>query len=114
MLYARLHPPAHQAGVPYTGSYSVEFDGQTIVSGSRNPECDAARVLAARGITGKLTLVDANTLKPRTITDIVKAAKLTVKEGPLRFEKLSTPDRSPTAEEDLVLPTLPDEEEQAA
>ena len=53
--------------------------------GSRDPECDVARALLARGITGKLTMVDANTGKQRTIIDIERAAKLTVKEGALRF-----------------------------
>jgi len=36
--------------------------------------------LLARGITGKLTMLDGKTGKPRTIVDIEKAAKLTVEE----------------------------------
>ena len=46
---------------------------------SRDPECDAARALVAKGITGKLT-IDGKTGKPRTIIDIEKAAQLTVSE----------------------------------
>ena len=75
MLKARLHPLAK-------GRYSVLFDGKLLVEGSRDPECDAARALLAQGITGKLTLCDGKTGRPRTIIDIEKAAKLTVEEGP--------------------------------
>jgi hypothetical protein len=57
MLIARLHPPVHKEGIRYTGRYSVELDGELIVVGSRNPECDAARALLARGIAGRLTMV---------------------------------------------------------
>jgi hypothetical protein len=48
---------------------------------SRVPECDLARVLLARGITGRLTLLDAVTNAPRTIIDIEGAAKLSVREN---------------------------------
>jgi hypothetical protein len=57
--------------------YDVTFRGEEIVSGSRVPECDAARVLLARGMTGKLTMLDGKTGKPRLIIDIEGAAKLT-------------------------------------
>jgi hypothetical protein len=73
MLKARLHPLAN-------GRYSVLFDGKLLVEGSRDPECDAARALLAKGITGKLTMLDGKTGRPRTI--IEKAAKMTVEEGP--------------------------------
>jgi len=68
MLKARLHH--------HNGRYSVLFDGKLLVEGSRDPECDAARALLAQGITGKLTLCDGKTGRPRTIIDIEKAAKL--------------------------------------
>jgi hypothetical protein len=78
---AHLHPPVHEQGVRFTGRYSVEFDGHVVVAGSLNPECDLARALLAKGVTGKLTMVDANSGKPRTIIDIEKLAKLTVEEN---------------------------------
>jgi hypothetical protein len=77
MLKARLHC--------HDGRYSVLFDGKLLVDRSRDPECDAARALLAQGITGKLTLCDGKTGIPRTIIDIERAAKLCMKEGPLRF-----------------------------
>jgi hypothetical protein len=116
----------HKQGVPYSGSYAVEFEGEMIVKGSRNPECDAARALLARGITGKLTMLDANTGKSRTIINIEKAAKLTVREdrrqGPCFVKWQPMPEnaferddgRSLTAEEDAALPTMPPEANEAA
>jgi hypothetical protein len=81
-LRARLHPRS--------GRYSVIFDGRLLVDRSRDPECDAARALLARGYTGTLHMLDGKTGKPRTIIDIERAAKLTVREdrgtGP-RFVK---------------------------
>ena len=68
MLKARLHH--------HNGCYSVLFDGKLLVGDSRDPECDAARALLAQGITGKLTLCDGKTGRPRTIIDIEKAARL--------------------------------------
>ena len=62
--------------------YLVLVDGKLPVKNPRDPECDAARALLARGYTGKLTLCDGKTGIPRTIIDIEKAARLTVKEGP--------------------------------
>ena len=59
MPKARLHH--------HNGRYSVLFDGKLLVGGSRDPECDAARALLAQGITGKLTLCDGKTGRPRTI-----------------------------------------------
>jgi len=78
MLKARLHP--HWTGSGYR--YSVLFQGELLLERSRDPECDAARALEARGITGKLTLCDGKTGIPRTIIDIERAAKLrTVETG---------------------------------
>ena len=124
--FARLHPPVRKEGVRYIGRYSVAFDGDLIVEGSRDPEHDLARALLARGLTGKVTMLDANTGKPRTVIDIERAAKLTVEEnrrfGP-RFAKWkpypemahrTSAERSPTTEDDIVLPTIPPEANEAA
>ena len=54
----------------------VSIDGQRIVEDSRDPECDVARALLARGYTGKVKLVDANTGVHRSTVSIEKAAKL--------------------------------------
>ena len=78
---ARLHPK--WAGGRDGSRYSVLFDGKLLVDRSRDPECDAARALLAKGLSGKLTLLDGKTGKPRTIIDIEKATKLSVEEGPL-------------------------------
>jgi hypothetical protein len=46
-------------------------------------------------------MLDGKTGRPRTLSDIERAALLCVKEGPLRFASYeSRPDRSPTAETD--------------
>src|SRR5262245_54839235 len=83
--------------------YNVVFDGELIVEASRDPECDLARALKARGYTGKVTMVDGATGKPRTIINIEKASRLTVKEGPLRFEAIqSTPEAPYSLEEASV------------
>ena len=79
MLKARLHP-IWVSEVGYR--YSVIYDGKLLVERSRDPECDAARALLAKGITGKLTLLDGKTGKPRIIINIEKAARLRVEEGP--------------------------------
>src|SRR5262245_24381869 len=79
MLKARLHPK----WVPTVGyRYSVIFRGKLLVERSRDPECDAARALLALGITGKLTMLDGKTGRPRTFIDIENAARLTAEEGP--------------------------------
>ena len=59
--------------------YSVEFDG-LVVENSADAECDLARVLLARGISGVVTLIDGATGKPRSKVNIAKAALLTVRE----------------------------------
>src|SRR6478736_6321630 len=70
---ARLHPLAG-------GRYTVIFDGRLLVERSRDPECDAARALLARSITGKLSMLDGKTGRPRTVVDIERAAKVRVSE----------------------------------
>ena len=61
-MKARLHP--HWAGGRAGYVYSVIYDGELIVSRSRDPECDAARALLAKGLTGKLTLLDGTDRHP--------------------------------------------------
>src|SRR5215218_4461350 len=61
-------------GVGYR--YDVLLGNEVIVSRSRDPEYDTARVLHARGLRGRFTTIDFNTGKPRMILDIEKAAKL--------------------------------------
>jgi hypothetical protein len=119
MLTARLHPPVHREGIPYTGRYCVEFEGDLIVQGSRDPEHDLARALLSRGLTGKVTLLDANSGKPRTVIDIAKAAELCVSEESrdgLRIRKYrGSPDSTPpTAEDEVTLVTMPPEANEAA
>ena len=73
-MRARLHP--HWAGGRGGYVYSVIHDGKLLVERSRDPECDAARALLAKGITGKLVMCDGKTGVPRTIINIEKAAGL--------------------------------------
>ena len=56
--------------------YDVIFDGETIVSGSRDPEYDAARALRDRGLRGTFRTIDFVTGKPRMILSIEKAARM--------------------------------------
>ena len=87
-LTARLHPKWVGGGDGYR--YSVIFEGKLIVDRSRDAECDAARALVAMGRSGKLTMLDGKTGRPRTIIDIEKAAKLRTAEpnrGVVHFQK---------------------------
>ena len=62
--------------------------GETLVKGSRDPETDLARALLARGLTGKVMAMDANTGKHRSTVDIEQAAKLRTESGTYpRFRK---------------------------
>ena len=101
MLKVRLHP-RWMAKVGYR--YSVIFRGKLLVEQSRDPECDAARAVLAKGFTGKLTLLDGKTGRPRTVIDIEKAAGFSVSEenrDGLRFRRYVNPDNAPpTAESD--------------
>jgi hypothetical protein len=95
-----------RTGVRYTGKYAVSFRGELIVTGSRDPECALARGLRARGITGKVKVIDADTGKHRSTVDIQKAAKVTAEEGPcgprfVKYRGLSIGDRSSSREERL-------------
>ena len=80
----------HADRVRHGRLWEVEFDGEMVVIGSRDPEFDLARVLLARGCTGKVTILDGKTGRPRTIiNDVEKAAGLRTEEGPYgpRFVK---------------------------
>jgi hypothetical protein len=106
-LVVELVAPTHRDGVPYHGKYQVRFRGEILIEGSHDPEFDAARSLKARGFSGPVTYVDAITGKKRsTIPDIERAAGLCTKEGPLRFAKVSRPDRPPRPEAALPDSTL--------
>jgi hypothetical protein len=61
IIKAYLYPPIRKTGVPYSGRYHVEFDGNLIVDDSRDPECDLARALLSRRITGTVEVIDAIT-----------------------------------------------------
>jgi hypothetical protein len=61
--------------------YDVLLDGECIVTGSRDPECDLARALLTRGIEGVVEVIDGITGKPRSQVNIETAANLTVEEG---------------------------------
>jgi hypothetical protein len=93
----------------------VTFHGETVVKGSRDPETDLARALLARGITGMVKVLDANTGKHRTTVNIEKTAKLRTVEAPHGpvFVKHRPLDQSYTGEDDLVVPTLPGDDENA-
>ena len=60
--------------------WSVLFDSKLLVERSRDPECDAARALLARGITGKLTMQDKDG-RPLCVINIERAARVTAREG---------------------------------
>jgi hypothetical protein len=95
-------------------AYDVVFDGETIVTDSRDPEHDLARALLARGIKGNVTLHDGPTRKPRTVVNIEKAAPWCVGSNLDRYPwKPPAPGNSssPAGEEAMmVIPALPDEE----
>ena len=58
------------------------LDGEPIVTGSRDPECDLARALLARGITGMVEVIDGKTGKPRSRVNVERAARMRTEEGP--------------------------------
>ena len=100
-LTAQLFPIWRPEQGSYTDRCNVCFAGEIIVERSRDPETDLARALLERGHTGKVTLVDGETGKPRTIIDIEKAAKVrTVETGTYpRFRRVETCAESPPAAE---------------
>jgi hypothetical protein len=60
--------------------YDVLLGDEVIVSRSRDPEHDAARVLRARGLRGRLRTIDFTKGRHRMTLDIEKAAGLRVVE----------------------------------
>jgi hypothetical protein len=64
MLKAYLHPKK-KPNDRHWYAYDVVFDGEIIVTDSRDPEHDLARALLARGIKCNVTLHDGPTRKPR-------------------------------------------------
>jgi hypothetical protein len=63
------------------GRYAVSLGDEVIVSSSRDPEHDAARVLLARGITGRMTTLGIDG-SVRMHFVIEAAAPFAVEEGP--------------------------------
>jgi hypothetical protein len=55
--------------------------GHVLVDGSRNPEFDAARVLAAEGVIGTMEVWRAAGTFPSMRLDIEKAARISVEES---------------------------------
>ena len=105
MLKAYLHPKK-KPNDRHWYAYDVVFEGEIIVTDSRDPEHDLARALLARGIKGKVTLHDGPTRKPRTVVNIEKAAPWCAEVS----------DSSPHTGEDgyLVLTTMPDDDKAVA
>ena len=84
-LFPCWTPELGRKGIPYNDRYNVLMDGERIVTRSRNPDTDVARALLARGITGKLTILDGEAKTPRLRLDIERAAKITVSEDQRRM-----------------------------
>lgn len=61
--------------------YDVTYQGEVIVIGSTEPCLDAARVLKAMSLSGRLEMWDTVLSYCRFHADIEKAAGLTVREG---------------------------------
>jgi hypothetical protein len=73
-LIARLHPPERKEGVRYNGLRCVEFDGELIIVGSRDPEHDwhapcwlaVSRVRRLWGAAGPRSIVGEKPRQERT------------------------------------------------
>lgn len=80
-----ITPTLDKDGRPRRSSKGPFFDasygGQVIVMGATEPCLAAARILKARGITGRLEMWDAVLAYCRFHMDIEKAAGLTIEEG---------------------------------
>jgi hypothetical protein len=88
-----------------------------LVERSKDPETHAARALLARGITGKLTMLDGKTGIPRTTINIEKAAGLWVSEESrdgLRVSKVNQDSASPSLQTGVGGMTGPDNKEEVA
>ena len=60
--------------------YSATFNGKVIVASSRCAMLDACRVLAGRGITGRLAVHWPGSTAPAMTLDIERGASMTVSE----------------------------------
>lgn len=80
-----ITPTLDKEGRPKRSSkgplFNASYEGQVIVVGSTQPCLAAARVLKARGLSGRLEMWDAVLPYCRFHTDIDKAAGLTIEEG---------------------------------
>jgi hypothetical protein len=101
--------------------YNVTLDGELVLERSRDPECDLARVLQARGISGHANVYDGKTHKLRSIINIEKLATRTVREdrakGPMlvKWKPYSTVEGEGYSPEDgLVATTMPPDASEAA
>ena len=98
--------------------YNITLDGDLIVERSRDPECDLARILLSRGVTGIVMIHDGNTGRPRTQVNVDKMATLRARDDrrQLGFEKYREPTvfALPTGEDEGLLPTMPPEANEAA
>ena len=61
--------------------FDASYEGQIVVIGSTEPCLDAARILKARGLSGRIEIWDRVLPYCRFHADIVKAAGMTVREG---------------------------------
>jgi hypothetical protein len=61
--------------------FDTNYEGQAIAVGSTEPCLDAARILKARGLSGRLEMWDTVLPYCRFHTDIDKSAALTIEEG---------------------------------
>ena len=76
---ATLHPRWRGGNGGYC--YDVTYDGEQVVTGSHDPEHDLARALLAKGVTGLVEIVEADSNKARTFVNVVPAAKWSIFEG---------------------------------
>lgn len=115
-VYLRL-PPTHGARGPrYVARFGSPSD-EIIATDSLVPLCDAARVLHARGLRGRVELWDDIRPYPRMTGNIEKLARLTVREGEIdspRFlhwkARAGARDESKTAKSVGPLPLPPPEQ----
>ena len=90
-------------------TYDVEFSGEFLVTGSRDPEHDLARSLLACGLTGTVSLLDGKTGAPRANVNIEKAATWCVGSNldTYRFKSVQASNYSPPTGEDERWRSLP-------
>ena len=71
--------------------YDVMLDSKIVVSDSHDPECELARALLSRGITGIAEVIDDETGRTRSRVNIEAAARITARDDPvvrfLRWQK---------------------------